>query len=136
MNYVIGNLTTKTYKDNTAHATVSLFSVANIVRQGLMGTQDFPSLAQYFLDAETLIQNQQPTNSVNEEAQVNDSPVPTDPTTDESTNSTISTKSWNKNDPLTGQGNAFVFPAVTCLDMSLGNQYHRIFCRLYFQPNQ
>ena len=119
MNYVIGNLTTNTYKDNTANATVSLFSLASIVRPGLMGTEYFPSLAQYFLDAETLIQNQQPTNAINEEALVNDNPAPTDAATDESTNSTISTSGWNKNDPLVGQGNAFVFPAVTCLDMSL-----------------
>jgi hypothetical protein len=117
MDYVISNLTTKTYKDNTSNSTVSLFSLADFVRTGLMGTQNFPALAQYFLDAETLIQNQQPTNNVNEAAQA-ETP-PTDPSTDSTTNSTISTSNWDGNDPLTGQSNAFVFPAVTCLDMSI-----------------
>jgi len=117
MNYVIGNLTTNTYHDNTANATVSLFSLASIVRSGLMSPDYFPSLAQYFLDAEKLIQNQQPTNAVNEVAQVDDNPIPTDPAAD--TNANVSTTGWNRNDPLTGAGNAFVFPAVTCLDMSI-----------------
>ena len=80
--------------------------------------QSFPTLAQAFLDAETLIQNLVPTNSINEAEVIKENPNPdVDMAVAEGGNvSVISTSSWNSNDPLTGSGNAFVFPAVTCLD--------------------
>jgi len=81
-----------------------------------MSVESFPILAQAFLDAETLIQNQLPTNNVNEEQLIGDNPKPNDDAPAAGNVSAISTSTWNSNDPLTGSGNAFVFPAVTCLD--------------------
>jgi hypothetical protein len=45
MNNVIGNLTMKSYKDTKSNSTVSLMSIAGIIRGGLMDTDYFPSLA-------------------------------------------------------------------------------------------
>lgn len=112
MNNVIGNLTMRSYKDTKSNSTITMMSIAGIIRSGLMDPDYFPSLAQYFLDAETLIHNNQPTNNVDESQLV---PDPTDPGTD----ANITTSGWNDKDPLTGGSNSFVFPAVTCLDMSM-----------------
>jgi TAP-like protein len=113
MNNVIGNLTLKSYRDPKSNGTVSMMSMSTTIRSGLMRTRNFPSLAQYFLDAETLIRNNQPTNNVNEASQID--PAPSDPGSD----TNITTAGWNSKDPLFGANNAFVFPAVTCLDMGM-----------------
>jgi hypothetical protein len=112
LNYVIGNLTEKSYEDTKSNSTVSLFKMASVIRSGLMSPEAFPQLAQYFLDAETLIHNNQPTNNVDESQIKSDPSVP-------STDTNITTSGWDSNDPLAGGSNAFVFPAVTCLDMSM-----------------
>jgi hypothetical protein len=105
MTNVLGNLTSKSYKDPQSGSTVSYMSLPWAIRNGLMSVESFPVLAQAFLDAETLIHNHLPSNKIDEHAAAGGNV------------STISTSTWNKDDPLgTGSGNAFVFPAVTCLD--------------------
>jgi len=118
INNILGNLTSKSYKDPQSGSTVSYMSLAWTIRNGLMSVESFPMLAQAFLDAETLIHNHLPTNNIDEQAEIDD--INNTPVFDDAAEggnvSTISTSTWNKDDPLTGSGNAFVFPAVTCLD--------------------
>jgi len=120
INNVINTLSNQTYTDPKSHEIVSIYSMAWTIRGGLMDTESFPAVAQAFLDAETLIQNQIPTNSINEAALIDGQPS-NDTTNlfakrDTGNVSVLTTSTWNPRDPLTGNSNAFVFPAVNCLD--------------------
>ena len=70
INNILGNLTSKSYKDTQSGFTISYMSLAWTIRNGLMSVESFPMLAQAFLDAETLIHNHLPTNNVDEQEEI------------------------------------------------------------------
>lgn len=119
INNVIGNLTTKSYTDPTTQSSYSMYALSAAVRQSLTSPKKFPTLAQYLMDAEYIIQSRTPDNSVNEyNILTNNTDVVIDNV--EETNLTISSTTWNRFDPFTGDSNTFVWPAVVCLDQNLG----------------
>ena len=111
-------MTTSTYKDEMTTTPVSLYFLSLNVRTYLMTPRSFSLLAGYFLQVETLIQEQRPTNAPNEINEIGDKRAYAEATTKISTNNAISTDGWNDDDPLIGAQNALVFPAVSCSDMS------------------
>lgn len=116
INYVIGNLTTSTYKDPSTLTPVSLYFLSLKIRTYLMAPWYFPILADYFLQVETLIRERRPTHALANEQ--SDKRRSEEEAAKSPTNTTITTKEWDHHDPLIGKHNALAFSAVNCLDMS------------------
>jgi TAP-like protein len=116
---VLSCLATRTYI--SSNVVFSFSKTAFVIREFLMSVGYFPYLANHFLNAENLIQDQTgsdpPRSSIAKLSMERDSTAVNATTV----NSTITTAGWDPWNPLTGGSNHFVLPAVICLDKSYTN---------------
>jgi hypothetical protein len=128
INYVVGNLTAKSYTDPTNGSPYNLMALASVVRDSLVRTSQYPALAQYFMDAEYVIQKKNQQDKDNEYLTIinnnNGNNTDTETTTSDPSDATGNvtvTASYNRADPFYGDMNSFLWPAVVCLDQNLAN---------------
>ena len=120
MNYIVSNLTTKSYTDPSNGTPFNLMALTAVIRDALAVPKKFPTLAQYFMDAEYMIQSKALQNNDNEYQIITTTISNVTDGADVPGNSTITT-AYNPFDPFYGASNSFVWPAVVCLDMNVGN---------------
>ena len=106
IDYILTNLTDSAYIDPVLNKVFSFDTVSNDIVFNIYSPRQFPNLAQILLDTENAIKSGNRANF----SHLNSRSLSS------GSNSNLPFSLFNQNDPLAGEDNPFLFPAILCLE--------------------